>query len=256
MQRTPATSLRPKWPRRSTMANMLARRTVLATVAIVAVLMIAAAVVPYPSITQLRGWAASVGPVFVLLFFLAQVVVTVTPIPRTVFTLSAGVLFGPVVGIVVTIAATTVSATAAFLVVRALGRNAVRARLSHPKALAVDERLARRGWVAVGSLRLIAIVPFAVVNYCCALSSVRLLPYTVATIVGILPGTIGVVLLGDALSGRTDPALMAVTAVCLLLGAAGLLIEIRRPADTATTQGAPDADTDRRNHPATAAPLP
>ncbi|UGQ56262.1 TVP38/TMEM64 family protein [Rhodococcus pyridinivorans] len=235
---------------------MLLRRKVFATVAIIAAVLIVAAVVPYPSTAQMREWAASVGPVFVLLFFLAQIVVTVTPIPRTVFTLSAGVLFGPAVGIVVTIAATAVSATAAFMVVRALGRGAVRARLSHPMALAVDERLARRGWVAVGSLRLIAIVPFAVVNYCCALSSVRLLPYTVATVVGILPGTLGVVLLGDALTGRTHPALMAVTTVCLLLGSAGLLIEIRRPPATTPTQGLPCADTDLDSDPARTTPLP
>ncbi|UTM40036.1 TVP38/TMEM64 family protein (plasmid) [Rhodococcus pyridinivorans] len=235
---------------------MLTRRTVLAAGAVVAAVMIAVTVVPYPSITQMREWAASVGPEFVLLFFLAQVVVTVTPIPRTVFTLSAGVLFGPAVGLVVTIAATTVSAMAAFMVVRALGRGAVRTRLSHPRALAVDERLARRGWIAVGSLRLIAIVPFAVVNYCCALSSVRLLPYIGATVAGILPGTLGVVLLGEALTGRTNPALMTVTTVCLLLGAAGLLIEIRRPAATAPTQDSRCAEIERHHPPAKAVTIP
>ncbi|UPK61922.1 VTT domain-containing protein [Rhodococcus pyridinivorans] len=228
----------------------------LVTVAVVAVVATLVAVVPYPSLAQMRQWADSVGPAFVVLFFLAQVVVTVTPVPRTVFTLSAGVLFGPVVGIVVTIAATTLSATAAFLLVRRWGRHVFRARLSHPRALAVDERLARRGWLAVGSLRLIAVVPFAVVNYCCALSSVRLLPYIGATVAGILPGTLGVVLLGEALTGRTNPALMTVTTVCLLLGAAGLLIEIRRPADTAPTQDSRCAEIERHHPPAKAVTIP
>lgn len=222
-----------------TVAKTRLRRNLLVAAAIIVVAVTAATVAPYPSIAQIRGWSDSVGPVFVMLFFLAQVVMTVTPVPRTVFTLSAGVLFGPIIGVAVTITATTVSAVIAFTMVRALGRNAVRARLSHPKVLAVDERLSRRGWMAVASLRLIAIVPFAVVNYCCALSSVRLLPYTAATVAGMLPGTLGVVLLGDALTGRTNPALTAVTIVCLLLGAAGLLIELRRPAATATPAGPP-----------------
>jgi uncharacterized membrane protein YdjX (TVP38/TMEM64 family) len=81
----------------------------------------------------------------------------------------------------------------------------------------------------VGSLRLIAAAPFFVVNCCCAVSAVRLVPYTLATVVGILPGTVAVVLLGDALTGRTDPRLMVITGVCMALGAAGLLLEARLP---------------------------
>ncbi|AXY49783.1 hypothetical protein YT1_0326 [Rhodococcus ruber] len=213
-------------------------RKFLVALPVAATVVAMATLVPYPPIVQIREWATAVGPTFVVVFFLAQTVLTVTPIPRTVFTVSAGVLFSPLVGIGVAIAATTVSAVVAFMVVRTLGKDAVQARLSHSAVRAVDARLAHRGWLAVGSLRLIAVVPFAVVNYCCALSSVRLLPYTVATIIGILPGTIGAVLLGDTIAGRTEPALTAVTAVCLLSGIAGLVLESRLPlpsgaADTA-----------------------
>ncbi|GAA3134695.1 hypothetical protein GCM10020255_009390 [Rhodococcus baikonurensis] len=54
-----------------------------------------------------------------------------------------------------------------------------------PPAKTIDARLARRGW-----LRLIAPAPFALVNYCSGLSAVRPLPYTAATVVGTLPGTV------------------------------------------------------------------
>ncbi|NUS43430.1 MAG: TVP38/TMEM64 family protein, partial [Mycobacteriaceae bacterium] len=86
---------------------------------------------------------------------------------------------------------------------------------------------ARRGWLAVGSLRLIAAAPFALVNYCCALSSVRLLPYVVATVVGVLPGTVAVVVLGDALTGAVDPTLLLFSAACFALGLAGLAVDLR-----------------------------
>lgn len=182
-----------------------------------------------PPISVVRDWAESMGPAFVVVFFLTQAVLTIAPVPRTVFTLSAGLLFGPAAGVAVTIAATTVSAVLALLLVRTLGRTAVQARLTHPAVKAIDARLARRGWLAVGSLRLIAPAPFALVNYCSGLSAVRLLPYTAATVVGILPGTVAVVLLGDALTGQTNPALMAVTAVCVTAGVAGLLVDTRLP---------------------------
>lgn len=202
---------------------------VLATVTALAVLAVFAVVVPRPSISLVRDWAESVGPWFVVVFFLAQSVLTIAPVPRTVFTLSAGLLFGPAAGVAVTFAATTVSAVLALLLVRTLGRTAVQARLTHPAVKAIDARLARRGWLAVGSLRLIAPAPFALVNYCSGLSAVPLLPYTAATVVGILPGTIAAVLLGDALTGQTSPALMVVTAVCVFLGVAGLLADARLP---------------------------
>jgi uncharacterized membrane protein YdjX (TVP38/TMEM64 family) len=97
--------------------------------------------------------------------------------------------------------------------------------LTHPAVAAVDRRLARRGWLAVGSLRLIGPVPFPLVNYCAGVSSIRLVPYLIATAVGLLPGTIAVVVLGDALSGRTDPALVGVTALGVAIGVAGLLVD-------------------------------
>lgn len=194
-----------------------------------AVLFVAAAMVPLPSITQIRTWADAVGPMFVIVFFLVHVVVTMAPVPRTIFTVSAGVLFGATTGIAVSIAATTVSAVLALLVARAIGRDAVAAHLTHPAVKAVDERLARRGWLAVGSLRLIAAVPFSVLNYCCGVSSIRVLPFTVATVVGALPGTVGVVLLADALTGETDPAMLAVSGICIAVGVLGLLVDARTP---------------------------
>lgn len=179
--------------------------------------------VPHPDAEQIRNWARAAGPWFPLVFFVAHALATVA-LPRLPFTLSAGLLFGPVTGIAVAISATTVSAALAFLLVRAIGRDAIAPRLTHPAVAAVDRRLARRGWLAVGSLRLIGPVPFPLVNYCAGVSSIRLVPYLIATAVGLLPGTIAVVVLGDALSGRTDPALVGVTALGVAIGVAGLLV--------------------------------
>ena len=191
--------------------------------------------VPHQDAEQVRNWARAAGPWFPLVFFVAHALATVA-LPRLPFTLSAGLLFGPVTGIAVAISATTVSAALAFLLVWAIGRDASAPRLTHPAVAAVDRRLARRGWLAVGSLRLIGPVPFPLVNYCAGVSSIRLVPYLIATAVGLLPGTIAVVVLGDALSGRTDPALVGVTALGVAIGVAGLLV------DAGLSIEEPDAD--------------
>ncbi|SUA45419.1 TVP38/TMEM64 family inner membrane protein ydjZ [Nocardia africana] len=214
------------------MALRLLRNRRVVMLAILAAALVAVAVLaPHPAPQQIREWADSVGPMFPLLFFLVHALVTVAPFPRTVFTLSAGLLFGPILGIALAVAATTVSAVLALLLVRALDREQVAARLNHPAVQAVDRRLARRGWLAVGSLRLIAPVPFSVINYCAGLSSVRMMPYLLATFVGIIPGTIGVVVLGDALTGRTNPGLLVLSGVCITIGVIGLIVDARWGAD-------------------------
>lgn len=214
------------------MALRLLRNRRVVMLAILATALVAIALLaPHPAPQQIRDWADSVGPVFPLLFFLVHALVTVAPFPRTVFTLSAGLLFGPILGISLAVAATSVSAVLALLLIRALDRDQVAARLTHPAVRAVDRRLARRGWLAVGSLRLIAPVPFSVINYCAGLSSVRMMPYLLATFVGIIPGTIGVVVLGDALTGRTNPGLLVLSGVCITIGVIGLIVDARWGAD-------------------------
>ncbi|MGW4770994.1 TVP38/TMEM64 family protein [Nocardia sp. NPDC004278] len=213
-----------------------------------AALFIAAMLAPLPTPQQMQDWATSVGPIFPLLFFVVHALVTVAPIPRTVLTVSAGVLFGPALGIVLAACATTVSAALAILLVRALDRDRVAAHLTHPAVRSIDERLERRGWLAVGSLRLIAFAPFSVINYSCGLSSIRFWPYLIATVIGILPGTIGTVILGDALTGGTHPGMLVVSGALIAIGIIGLIVDARwsqthQPAQEPTT-AAPASSTD------------
>ena len=102
-------------------AAQVPRRRVAAIAAAIVILVAFGLLVPLPSAVQLRDWATSVGPWFPLAFFAAHVVVTVFPFPRTAFTLAAGLLFGPLLGVSLAVVASTVSAVVALLLVRAAG---------------------------------------------------------------------------------------------------------------------------------------
>lgn len=99
--------------------------------------------------------------------------------------------------------------------------------MSHPRIDKLDARLRQRGWPVILSTRLIPAVPFSVLNYAAGASAVRLVPYALATLVGLLPGTAAVVILGDALTGNVSPLLFVVSACTAALGLAGLVFEIR-----------------------------
>lgn len=204
----------------------VSRRRIVATVVGLVILVAAASFVPLPTALELRDWATSVGPWFPLTFLAAHVLVTVLPFPRTAFTLAAGLLFGTAVGVVLAVLASTLSALIALWLVRAVGWQLDRL-IQHPAIEAVDARFRQRGWTMVLSLRLIPAVPFAVINYAAGASAVRVLPYSLATFVGLVPGTLAFVVLGDAVTGQVDPRLVVVSAVLGCAGIIGLIYELR-----------------------------
>jgi len=209
----------------SATARQLSRPRTVAAVVGITVLVAVALLVPLPTPVQLRDWAESVGPWFPLAFLMAHIFVTVVPVPRTAFTLAAGLLFGPVLGIAIAVVASTASAMIAMLLVRAAGWQLNRL-VRHRSIDTVDERLRRRGWMAILSLRLIPVVPFSAINYAAGASAMRVLPYMLATLAGLLPGTAAVVILGDALAGHPSPLLYLVSLSIGALGVAGLVVEI------------------------------
>lgn len=216
-------------------------RRALVAVALLAAVLAGSYFVPLPSIASVRDWGADLGPAFVWLFFLAYAIVTIAPIPRSTFTVMSGIFFGPLVGFAGAMIASSIAAVAAFALVRRVGRDRVQPYLKTPVVRAVDYRLERRGWLAVGSLRFIAACPFSVANYCSALSSVRLVPYAVASILGMAPGTAAVVMLGDSLTGDTHPLQLAVTGGLFAIGIAGLVLDSRLPVSRGSQQ-APGLD--------------
>jgi uncharacterized membrane protein YdjX (TVP38/TMEM64 family) len=178
-----------------------------------------------------------------LLFVLLQGAVTVAPVPRTVFTVAAGVLFGGIGGVLLAVAGTSLAAAVAFWLARCVGGRFARKHSDHRLMTWVRARLDRSGLLAMVSLRLIPAVPFSAMNYASALSGVRFAPYLVGTVLGVLPGTIGVVILGDAaVGGNPHPAMLLVSVCSGAVGLTGALIAARKPAPVVALPVAADVE--------------
>lgn len=179
-----------------------------------------------PSVDRVHETVSELGVFGVLICVLGYAGVTLLPVPASPLTVLAGVLFGLAGGAAVVLLGATLGAEGGFWLGRLLGRDAVQ-RLTRGRASRLDDVLGRRGLMAILGIRLVPVVPFAVVNYAAGLSSVRQGDYLVGTVIGIAPATVAYVALGAYGSSPLSwPFGLAVGALLLLT--AGTAVFVRR----------------------------
>lgn len=182
-----------------------------------------------PDLSQMRAAAARLGAWFPVAFTLGYVIFTQFPLPRTIWTVAAGILFGPWQGLAISLLALTISAVLSLLIVRRLLGEWIRPHLAHPAVYTINAHLERRGWLAIASLRMVAGVPFSLLNYVAALTPISVSHFTVATLVGSIPTTVIGVFFGDALTGTASPGIIVAFIVFALAGIGGLILDSRLP---------------------------
>lgn len=164
---------------------------------------------------------AKLGPWGPVLFVLIYIFATVLFLPGSVLTLGAGAVFGVVWGSLLVSLASTLGATAAFLVGRYLAREWVAKKIEGNASFAtIDRAVADEGWKIVGLTRLSPAFPFALLNYAFGLTRVKLRDYVLASWIGMMPGTVMYVYLGSlarvGAGEKKSPAELALYGVGLL----------------------------------------
>ncbi|GAA2383536.1 TVP38/TMEM64 family protein [Dactylosporangium salmoneum] len=193
-------------------------------VALLALLVAAAFLVGVPDPQQLRSNVLALGWWAPVAFGALYAAVSLSPLPKTIFTLAAGALFGLAAGVVIVVAGALLGAVAALYLGRLLGRDTVR-WLTGGRLDRLDALLTGHGMRAIVVTRLIPIVPFTAVNYLAGLTSVRMRHFIAGTAIGILPTTTAYVTVGAY--GRQPGAwpLWAALATLLVLTVGGLAAE-------------------------------
>lgn len=143
-------------------------------------------------------WVDSLGTWGVIIFMLVYIIATILFISGALLTLGAGASFGVIKGSIVVSIASTLAATAAFLIGRYLARGWVAKQIeSKPSFQAIDAAVAKEGWKIVGLTRLSPIFPFVFSNYAFGITRVSLKDYVLASWIGMMPGTILYVYIGS-----------------------------------------------------------
>ncbi|MBE9037037.1 TVP38/TMEM64 family protein [aff. Roholtiella sp. LEGE 12411] len=145
---------------------------------------------------QIQAWLRSAGIWAPIIFMLFYVVATVLVLPSTALNLTGGAIFGPVLGTIWTSLAAIIAAIVAFTFTRTVGREAVAKRLGG-KWQAMDAEVRRGGLFYMFAIRLVAIMPYGLVNFTAGLTSVSFKDYVLGTTLGTVPGVLPFVLLGS-----------------------------------------------------------
>ena len=164
-------------------------------VALVLAAVVVALTVPIPTVDQVRDVVSNSGVGGAALFVAIYALMTLLPVPKSVLSIASGIIWGLVGGVALVYIGALFGAALAFLLGRALGRDAIE-RFTGARVSAVDDVLRNRGFLSVVGVRLIPVIPFTVINYAAGLSAVRLRDYAFGTLLGIIPGTIAFVAVG------------------------------------------------------------
>ena len=142
-------------------------------------------------------WMQNLGTVGAIAFIPIYVIATISLVPGSILTLSAGLLFGVTWGSIYVLIGAILGETLAFLLGRYLARDWITRKIEGNQTfLALDRALKREGLKIIFLARLSPVFPFSLFNYAFGLTGISLRDYFLGSI-GIIPMTITYVYLGS-----------------------------------------------------------
>lgn len=149
-----------------------------------------------------QEWIRSLGLWAPIGFIVLYTIGTVLFLPGTIFTLIGGAAFGFFWGSVLGIIAATIGATGAHYTARWFGKDFVAQSTTQrfPSIARYKAKLEQNGFLTVLVLRLTPLIPYNGLNLALAYSPIKMKDYIAGTFIGVAPGAIAYVYLGEAMT--------------------------------------------------------
>jgi uncharacterized membrane protein YdjX (TVP38/TMEM64 family) len=173
-------------------------------------------------VDDVRRTVAATGPVAPLTYIVVSGVLGAVFVPGPILAAGSGALFGPVLGVFVTLGATVGTATIACLIGRRAGRDCARALLGANRADRLDQLIERRGLWAVVGQRFVPGISDALASYAFGAFGVPLWQIAVGAFIGSAPRAFVYTALGASIGDLSSPlayAAIAVWCVTAIVGA-------------------------------------
>lgn len=170
---------------------------------------------------DLRAAAAAAGPAAPLLYIAVSAALGAVFVPGPILAAGSGMLFGPVLGLFVTLGATVGTAVISALVGRHAGRDSARGLLGAERADRLDQLIARRGLWAVVGQRFVPGISDALASYAFGAFGVPLWQMAVGAFIGSAPRAFVYTALGASISDLASPLAYAAVAVWCITAIVG-----------------------------------
>lgn len=168
-----------------------------------------------------REAVARAGPAAPLLYIPVAALLAAIFVPGPILAAGSGFLFGPMLGTVVTLSSTVLTATIAALLGRRAGRDSARALIGTQWADRIDTQIQRRGLWAVVGQRFIPGVSDAMASYAFGAFGMPLWQMAIGALIGSAPRAFVYTALGASISNPNSPLAYAAIAVWCLTAIIG-----------------------------------
>src|ERR1700742_3300318 len=164
-------------------------------------------------IEDVRRTVKATGPAAPLTYIVLSAVLGAIFVPGPILAASSGMLFGPVLGVFVTLGATVGTAIITSFIGRRAGRNSARALLGPERADRIDGLIDHYGLWAVVGQRFVPGVSDALASYAFGAFGVPLWQMAVGAFIGSVPRAFAYTALGASIGDLSSP--LAYTAVAV-----------------------------------------
>lgn len=191
-------------------------------VAVLLVLFYLVAVERVIDIDAVRRAIAQSGPLAPLVYIAISAVLAAIFVPGPLLAAGSGLLFGPVLGLGVTLASTATTATIAAWVGRRAGRDSARSLIGDEWSQRIDSQVRRHGLWAVVGQRFVPGISDALASYAFGAFGIALWQMAIGAFIGSAPRAFVYTALGASISDLTSPlayAAIGVWCVTAIIGA-------------------------------------
>jgi uncharacterized membrane protein YdjX (TVP38/TMEM64 family) len=155
------------------------------------------------NIDDVRRTVAATGPAAPLTYVALSAILGAIFVPGPILAASSGLLFGPVLGVFVTLGATVGTAVVASLLGRRAGRDSARALLGASRAERIDALIQRHGLWAVVGQRFVPGLSDALASYAFGAFGVPLWQMAVGASIGSVPRAFVYTALGASIGDKS-----------------------------------------------------
>jgi len=162
-----------------------------------------------------KNWITIYGPLG--LFTAVALASVISPIPNEIILAFAGMVMTPVDVAISGALGSTVGGLLSYSIARLGGRPLVEKFVKKKTITSAGEWFARRGRLAILLGRLVPFIPFDAVSYFAGLAKMKIHTFAILTFLGSIPRCLFYAYVGEMIAQYNGPALIVLSAVCLLV---------------------------------------